>query len=322
MSTLIFGALIYVSGYREFVAAVSQADPRFVALAVLSGCFTLFIWSVVWSRFFHLLGLDVRFDRCLRLLLAGTFLNAVTPLGRVGGQPFVAHLVGRWEEDSTYQQALSAVSSADISNAFPFITLGMVSVVYMLYHQGLTGSAVKMTALFTVLVLMVVSMAYLLWFGGARAVAASVDAILSFERSFGRWDPYIRAGKDRGAELLARLQEVGQHPRSVSLTMIISHLAVTGQIGAAYLVLLAVGIDPVLHRVVLVVALSAFLTFSPTPGSAGAFEAGFAGLVAAFFSVGMPTAVSVAVLYRIATYLPGVVLGYIGLLSLHGSDGA
>ena len=56
---------------------------------------------------------------------------------------------------------------------------------------------------------------------------------------------------------------------------------------------------------------------SPTPGSVGTFEAGFAGLLVLFFPVAGATATSIAILYRIGTYLPGVVFGYISLVSLN-----
>lgn len=322
VSTLIFAALVYVSDVGEFLATISSSDPGYVALAVLSGCFTLLMWSVVWHRFFGLFDVDVTFRDSVQLLLAGTFLNSVTPLGRFGGEPFVALLVSRRSE-ATAEQALSSVSSADLSNSLPFLTLGGASVAYLAAF-GTLESVVADVAILLVLLLFAAGLAiYLLWFGGTRHVADAVDSPVSLDSGFGRWQRYVDAARAKLRELLAELRAVGRNPRNAAGTLLVSHLAVAGHVGATYFVLLAVDVEPVLPSIVLVVTLSALLTFSPTPGSTGTFEAGFAALVTVFFPVGVATATSVAVLYRVGTYLPGVVLGYGSLVGLRaaGDDG-
>ncbi|WP_268105643.1 lysylphosphatidylglycerol synthase domain-containing protein, partial [Natronomonas gomsonensis] len=85
IATGILAGLVYVSDYREFARVLLGSTPGYVALTVLCGCFTLLMWSVVWHRFFGLLEIRIRFRESLRLLLAGTFLNSITPLGRFGG---------------------------------------------------------------------------------------------------------------------------------------------------------------------------------------------------------------------------------------------
>lgn len=317
LSTGILGALVYFSDYREFASVLFSSQPGFVALAIACGCFTLFMWGVVWHRFFTLLDIPIRFRESLRLLLAGTFLNAVTPLGRFGGEPFVAHLITRRTE-ATFPQALSSVSSADLSNGFPFITFGTVAVLYLVVF-GTIGSIVAdiVPGILVLLFLSVVTI-YLLWFGGGEKLLGRIDGTVSFDSDFGRFQPYVESGKEKAGETLSRMRNVGDNPREVAPTILLSHVAVLGHIGAVYFTLRSVGVEPVAHTVLLVVALSAFLTFSPTPGSVGTFEAGFAGLIVVFFPVTGATATTVAILYRVGTYLPGVVLGYVSLVSIRG----
>lgn len=315
LATAILGVLVYVSDYREIIAVLSQAEGRYVAMAIASGGFTLLTWAVVWHRFFGLFGVDTRFRLTLRLLLAGTFLNSVTPLGRFGGEPIVAYLIAH-RTDANLQQALSSVSSADLSNALPFITIGTVAVVYVAVFGTLWGVVNDIAAGIVVVVALAALTIYLLWFGGAQRVIGLVDRLVTFEVRFGRFQTYVDSGVKRGREILSRMREVGDNPREAAVTLLVSHLAVVGHVSATYFVLLSLGVDPVLETILVVVALSAFLTFSPTPGSTGTFEAGFAGLILAFFPVTAATATSVAILYRVGTYLPGVVLGYASLLSL------
>jgi uncharacterized protein (TIRG00374 family) len=314
LSTSILGGLIYFSDYREFSAVLLGSRPGYVALAIASGCFTLCMWAVVWHRFFALLDLQIRFRQSFRLLLSGVFLNAVTPLGRFGGEPFVAHLIAS-HTDATFPQALSSVSSSDMSNAFPFVTFGIGAISYIAIFGTLQRMVADLVPWIVVLVLIAMTTIYLLWFGGLQRLFEYLDERITLELAFGRWRPYIESGKEKGQEILFRMRDVGDSPREILPTIAISHIAVLGHIGAAYFALLAVGVEPVAHTLFLVVALSAFLTFSPTPGSMGTFEAGFAGLLVIFFPITGATATSIAILYRVGTYLPGVVLGYISLTS-------
>lgn len=319
LATAILAALIYLSDYREFISVLASSEGKYVAIAVAWGCFTLLVWSVVWHRFLLLLDIPVEFQESVRLLLAGTFLNSITPLGRFGGEPFIAHLIAR-RTDTTFQQALSSVSSSDISNALPFVTYGTLAILYVAIFGTLGNVVADIAVLVVVLVFLSALAVYLLWFGRVQYVVTFIDRLITFERGFGRWQPYINSGKERGRELLLQMRKVGDHPRNVLTTICISHFAVLGHIGAVYFVLLSVGVEPVPRAIIFVVTLSAFLTFAPTPGGTGAFEAGFAGLVVAFFPVTAATATSIAILYRIGTYLPGVVLGYVSLLTLGRID--
>jgi uncharacterized protein (TIRG00374 family) len=315
LSTAILGALVYFSEYGEFVDALFGSDLRYVALATACGCFTLLMWAVVWHRFFTLLDIPIRFRESLRLLLAGTFLNSVTPLGRFGGEPFVAHLITRRTE-ATFPQALSSVSSADLSNAFPFVTFGTVAVLYLVIFGTLRSIVANIVPGVVVFLILSVVTIYLLWFGGIQRLSGAIERLVPFDPDFGRFQPYIESGREKIGETLTRMRDIGDNPREVASTLLFSHVAVLGHVGAVYFTLLAVEVEPVPHTILLVVALSAFLTFSPTPGSMGTFEAGFAGLIAVFFPVTGATAATVAILYRVGTYLPGVVFGYLSLASI------
>ncbi len=319
VSTGILAGLVYLSDYREFVTVLFGSDLEYVALAIVCGCFTLLMWAVVWHRFFGLLGIRIRFRESLRLLLAGTFLNAVTPLGRVGGEPFVAHFVSN-RTNATFPQALSSVSSSDLSNAFPFVTFGTIAILYIVLFGTIGSVVADIVPWVAVLLVGSILAIYLLWFGGIQTAFDYVGGLVTFESGFGRWQPYVESAKEKGRKILLRMRDVGDQPRKVVPTLIVSHVAVVGHIGAVYFSLLSVGVEPVAHTILLVVALSAILTFSPTPGSMGTFEAGFAGLIVLFFPVAGATATSIAILYRVGTYLPGVVFGYISFVSLNHTE--
>jgi len=316
ISTVILFALIYFADYREIIDVLLNADRRFVLFSVLSGFFTILTWSIVWHRFFHIMNIKIKHGKSLQLLLSGLFLNAMTPLGRFGGEPFVAHFVGK-NTEATYQQALSSVSSADLSNAIPFATFGVSAIGYVAVFSTLEGLIADLALIVVSLTFSAAVIAYMLWFNGARKLAELISRAPIPEINYGRWRPYIDSGKRRGLELLDRLEEVRQQPRKVFVALCISHFAVLGHMAATYFALMAVGVDPTLHTVFLIVSLSTVFTISPTPGSSGTLEAGLVILLMMFYPVSAATATSVAIIYRVATYVPGIVFGYLSLVNLN-----
>lgn len=316
ISTIILFLLVYFSDYREIIRVLRNASLFFVVLSVFSGFITILMWGLVWDTFFDILGIPIKLKKSIQLLLAGLFLNAMTPLGKFGGEPFVAHLIGRRTEAS-YQQALSSLSSADLSNAIPFATFGIASIGYLAVFSTLEGFIADIAIITVSLAVSAIIIIYLLWFNGARKLVGIINRVNILEIDYGRWQPYIDSGKERGREILDRLEEVRQQPRKVVIALCISHLAVMGHIGAIYFGLMAVGVEPALHTVFLIVSLSSIFTFSPTPGSAGTIEAGLVILLLAFYPVSIATATSVAIIYRVATYLPGVIFGYLSFVSLN-----
>lgn len=315
VATLIFGVLVYFANYHKIIDVLFASDLYYVSIAILFGLFTILMWSIVWYRFFGILELDISLRESIQLLLAGLFMNAVTPLGRFGGEPFMAHIIGK-NTEANYQQALTGVTSADLSNAIPFATYGVLAIVYLAIFSTLEGFMADITLVMLSIVVFSLFIVYLLWFNGARYLIRLGHKLYPLEKEFGRLRPYIDSGKERGREVLDRLEEVGDQPRKVFWTICVSHLAVVGHLGAIYFAFKAVGVEPMLHSVLLIISLSTVLTFSPTPGSTGTIEAGLTLLIMAFYPISPATATSVAIIYRVATYLPNIFLGYIGLINL------
>jgi uncharacterized protein (TIRG00374 family) len=319
ISTVILGALIYVSDYNELISVVAESDLSYVLFAVASGCFTLFIWGSVWHQFFDYFEINVEFSRSLHLLLAGTFFNFVTPLGRFGGEPIVAHLISE-RTNSTYSQALSSVTSADLSNSLPFLTAAVVSVLYLALFEKptlFTRNIVFIVLFFVIGWFLVI---YLLWFGRIKLFSQYSHKIGQLVPTFGKLSPYIQLIKSKISTTITKMQKVGENPYKIFFILIISHLAILGHIGGLYFALLSVNVEPIPHAVFIIISLSTFLTFSPTPGSIGTFEAGFAGLLLIFFPISTATATAIAIVYRVGTYLPGLILGYLSIITLESID--
>lgn len=319
ISTVILAALIYVSDYNELISVVAKSDLSYVLFAVASGCFTLFIWGSVWHQFFGYFEINVRFRRSIHLLLAGTFFNFVTPLGKFGGEPIVAHLISE-HTNSKYSQALSSVTSADLSNSLPFLTSAVVTTLYLVLFEKSIFSIEKIVPIVLFFVISWLLIIYLLWFGRIQSFSRYADRINSLAPTFGKLDPYFQLIKNKISITVSKMRKVGESPQKIFFILAISHLAILGHIGGLYFALLSVGVKPIPHAIFIIISLSTFLTFSPTPGSIGTFEAGFAGLLLIFFPITTATATAIAIIYRVGTYLPGLILGYLSVITLKSID--
>lgn len=312
---VLFALLLYFADAREVVASLGRADPSLFGVALAIGFSSLLVWALVWHRFFDTMGIESTPSRTVRMFLTGHFLNSITPLGQFGGEPIMAYIISD-NTGTDYESALACVVSSDILNAAPFFTFTLGGLVYLSVFGSLSGFLVQIGALSVAILIAGGLIAYLLWsdderFG--RTVLGVVDAI---ERRVDRAESVFQSIRDGLHNIEESFQTVGNDRSALLKTALVSHLAILAQIVSLYFVFLSIGIEPDFVPLYFIVNLSVIATLSPTPGGAGTYEAAFAGLVTFFFPVGLATAVTAAVLFRLTTYWPGLLAGYLSLLTL------
>jgi uncharacterized protein (TIRG00374 family) len=318
---VLFALLLYFADLQKFVTSFRQADPTWFAAAFVVGFSSLLVWAWVWHRFFGELGIVSSPSRTVRMFLTGHFLNSITPLGQFGGEPIMAYIVS----DTTgtdYERALAGVVSADILNAAPFFTFTLGGVLYLAIFESLNGIVLQVGVISIVLLVVGLVLAYLLWSDDSTLGEAITGVLAAIERRAGRAEGIVRGLKESVDNVEEAFQEAGNDPAFLLKTTAISHLAILAQIVSLYFVFLSIGVTPEFVPIYFIVNLSVIATLSPTPGGAGTYEAAFAGLVTVFFSVDFATALTAAVLFRLTTYWPGLLVGYPSLLTLNRSGTA
>jgi len=316
ISTAIITALIYLADIRKFFAALKSIDPLYMTYAFISGLSIFLVWGYVWHSFFTSLNIKTTLYKSYKMFMAGHFMNSITPLGQLGGEPFMAYVVSK-NTDASYEKSLSAVISSDIINAIPVITYTTAGIIYLILFRTLNGFVEQVIYLGLGSALIIASLIYLLWFDREKLENAVFGLLNFLERKSGIDKDYFDMIRSKVQSLNNSLEEVGDNPSHLLKVALISHLYFITQFICLYFILKGLGMDPGFLGIYFTVILAGLAIFSPTPGGAGAFEAAFTGLLIYFYpAIPLDTAVAAAVLFRLTTYWPGIVIGYLCILKL------
>lgn len=324
-STLILLALVYVADFGDFIQALVRVDLFYMSLAALSGLSVYLVWGFVWFRFFTKMDIERSLWKSYKMFMAGNFMNSVTPLGQLGGEPFMAYVVSR-NTGSSYERALSAVVSSDLLNSIPIVTYMTIGTLYLLIFGGgtlLGGTGIVGMAIYAVLFLSVtaVLLGYFLWSGHGGIESWIINKIKKIETRFSRLQNYVRKMREKLGELRSTFREAGDDPVYLAETAAISHLALPTQFISLYFILLGLGIEPTIIGIIFTIIMSGVAVFFPTPGGSGTFEAAFAVLLQVFYpGMGFDVAVAAAVLFRLSTFWAGIPLGYLALINLRKGE--
>jgi uncharacterized protein (TIRG00374 family) len=324
-STLILLTLVYMADFGDFIQALTQVDPFYMSLAAVSGLSVYLVWGFVWFRFFTKMDIEYSLWKSYKMFMAGNFMNSVTPLGQLGGEPFMAYVVSK-NTGSSYERALSAVVSSDLLNSIPIVTYMTIGTLYLVLFGGgtlLGGTGIVRMAIYAVLFLSItaVLLGYFLWSGHVGIESWIISIIKKIEERLPHLQNSIRMAREKLGELRKTFREAGDDPVYLAETAAISHLALPTQFISLYFILLGLGIEPTIIGIIFTIIMSGVAVFFPTPGGSGTFEAAFTLLLRVFYpGIGLDVAVAAAVLFRLSTFWVGIPLGYLALINLRKGE--
>jgi uncharacterized protein (TIRG00374 family) len=319
VSTAILLVLIYLADFRKFIGALSSIEPFSMIMALLLGLSVFPVWGYVWHSLFEITGIETTLNKSYKIFLGGNFMNSVTPLGQIGGEPFMAYIVSK-NTNASYEKSLSSVISADLVNAIPFLIFTVLGVAYLLvFKTGMNQFMRNITYLIFALVSVLSLVTYLIWFR-SNILRSKVSKWLKLIKENTNIESKILNEIDQKVETLwDTFEEAGKKPVNLGKLIFLSHTAILTQFGCLYFILLGMGVEPNFSGIFLTVIMGSLALWSPTPGGTGTVEAAFSALLISFYPVGMDTAVASAVLFRLTTFWPGIFIGYISLIRLGGA---
>lgn len=312
---LLLVVLITLADVQKFAAAIRTADPRYLGISFGAGMMFFVVIGVTWHLFLRQIDVDPSYTTTMNMVFAGHFLNSITPLGQLGGEPLMAHVISQHTE-ADYEESLSTVMATDIVNFAPFVTFFLGAAVI-----GLLGSLppflfLPVVAGLAISVIMGV-IAYLLLFDDRILAGFFTPLFNIFDDYTGRYDEWKYIIRDKLHNLKHAFEQIGQNKPLLGSTFLIAHLNLLAQGVCLYFIFLALGVPPHIFTIFVIIVLSLLAGFSPTPGGTGTFEAAFSGIMTLFYPVGLDTAAAAAILFRLTTYWPGLVIGYFSLLHLN-----
>lgn len=318
LSFLILVILVYIADFKKLIDSLKSAKPAYVLLALIFGILPLFVWGFSWYRFVNKVGIKISYRKIFPIYLGSNFMNAITPLGQLGGEPFMAYILSK-NTDLPYEKAFPAVLSADMINYIPRITLSLTGTIFLL-------TSTKQTQLLHELIITAITIAaigsiltYLLWFETSKVEKTLLYTIKKITATTGKGKKIESKIEEKIESLKTAFQSIGENPRQLLTTAAIIHLAPIFNIIALYFVLLSLGINPDILILVFILPLSSISNLSPTPGATGAYEAVMTTLLTTLLPIGLSQALAASIIFRFITYGPGLTIGYLSLAKIQAS---
>ena len=318
ISLLILAVLAYLADFNKLIQSLRSAKPSYIILALIFGILPLFVWGFSWYRFVNKVGLKISYRKILPIYLASNFMNAITPLGQFGGEPFMAYILSK-NTELPYEKAFPAVLSADMINYIPRITLGLTGTIFLV-------TSTKQTQLLEQLMITAITIAtigtvltYLLWFKTTKVEKTILYTVKKITATTGKGKNIEEKIKEKMEGLKTAFQSIGENPKHLLTTATTVHLAPIFNIIVLYLILLSLGITPNILILVFILPLTSISNISPTPGAAGAYEAVMTTLLTTLLPIGLSQALATSIIFRFTTYGPGLTIGYLSLAKIQAS---
>jgi len=299
------------AGLQRVTRVVIQSNPKMVATGFLSSTVCLFCWAKAWHVVLRGANVDIRYRNIVITYLAATFANYITPLGQAGGEPFIAYVLSR-DTESSYEDSLASVVTADLLNLIPFFFFLFGAGSVLLIQATLPDPLVSVVRYILVYTLLSPIFFAALWRYRSKVGKIVLQAITPLARRT-RFIT-IDGVKRRMQDLNEAAKRVTSDPR------ILVHAGAFSIIGWVFFALplyfagLAVDLPLSLIVVFFVVPLSTLAGLTPSPGGLGGVEAAVAGLLAVLLSLSAADAVGVALLYRLLSYWFPLFLGGIAAI--------
>lgn len=305
LATLVLLFTVYFADISKVLSSIQSANKYYLAIIFPVGFLILFLRSKVWHSFFQKLELGISQGRSFKLFSAGEFLNNVTPLGQVGGQPFMAYIISD-NSGSEYEKSLATVISADFMTGFPLLIFGFLSAIYLVFN-GIQSQTVIQVAVFSVFAISVTTgIVYALWFR-----SGTIESIIL--RICERVIPWKKLVK-RIESVLENFQETfdtfGDDPKGLVKPSIYAHLSFFADVMVLYLVLLSIGVSVSPLYLFLVFPIANLSKSAPTSGGSGVYELALASILSVIIGIPFSDAVAAALVYRIPTYWLAIFIGY------------
>lgn len=317
ISTAIIAAMIFFADLNKVIAALQEANLKYMSLAFVLGLSIFGFWSYTWHNFFKQMNMDVEILKTFKMFMAGHFFNSVTPLGQFGGEPFMAYLISK-NTDYSAEKGFSAVLSADLVNTIPILTFIIGGTAFQLiFRESIKQVIVHVIYIAILTTLIGGTFIYLLWFKSGSIEKVLIKILRKFASSIGYGASIVQKLEESLLKAQKSFARIGNNPKSLLKAIVAAHVGFISQVFCLAAILLALDFSVTLTPLYFTIALAGLATFSPTPGGSGTFEAAMAGLLTLFVGIEFHIALVAAILFRATTFWPGIIIGYISFIFLN-----
>ncbi len=309
-----FGLVFWFVGFGDIVAALRDADPRYLLGVLAAATVWLTAWGLSLRVVLGSLGEEAGAVASVFVFAGATFSNNVTPFGQAGGEPLSALLISR-ATDREYEDGLAAIASVDALHFVPTLTLGLIGLGYVATRITFGRQLEYVAATVLVLAVVVPGGAYLGWTNRYRIERAVVGVLTPVVRTVADVVPKVSTPDDRAIErriegFFGAIERVGTDRRRLALAIGFSALGWVALATSLWFALASLGASVPYLVTFLAIPVGDLAALAPTPGGLGGVEALLIGLLVAVSPATAATVSAAVLVHRAATYwLPTVVGG-------------
>jgi glycosyltransferase 2 family protein len=128
--------MILFIGPGKIESAIKQANPWYVALAIVLQFAVYGLWTLRWSINVKSVGISVKKQHLFPILMVGLAINNLTPSARGGGEPIRGYILSKYS-NSPFEKAFATVIADRGLDTFPFIVLGVITIVAAVFYLNL-----------------------------------------------------------------------------------------------------------------------------------------------------------------------------------------
>ena len=304
---LIIVLLIRKVGFWEAWEALQNADITFVALATLASLASIYVGGLRWRNIISCIESNVPSGPLFLSLLAGAFVNNVTPVGKGGGEPLRAYLFAKLT-GMDGSSSFATVLSDRIFDTMPYILLGYLSVFNVLFFWDLPGIVlISLVAAIIFLTAIVGAVMYVVYNvdQGKKIIKFFMNLIERF--SPGNAKKYEHLVDDKLKLFNDTIRDFIKDRKKLIISSILSMAIWSFWIIRTYLVFVAFGTSVSFTVLAVVAVVSTFMGMVPfSPGGFGTTEGAMIILFSGF-GIEPSIAVGVTIIDRfISFWLPSV----------------
>lgn len=125
----ILALMVIFIGPGKIESALKNANPWYVALAVVVQFFIYGLWTQRWSITIHSLNISIKRRHTFPMLMVGLAINNITPSARGGGEPVRAYMLSKYTK-TPLENSFATVLADRGLDTFPFVILAILTLVF------------------------------------------------------------------------------------------------------------------------------------------------------------------------------------------------
>lgn len=323
---VILALLVWTVGAQAVWNAFTELSVRSILLVLGAGL----VWMISWAVLLHtiLYSLDIRtsISEAFTLFASAEFANNVTPFGQAGGKPLGAFFISRATR-AEYETCLGGLVSMDAINLIPSIGFAILGTIFYAARFAVTDDLLLALGIVTVLVGCTATAAVLVWTRRRRVEAMIVRigerVLLAFSSAVSIVPPPSEV--DLAAHISGffdAIERVGERRDTLGQALVYSTVGWLFAFLVLFLSIHAItgSVSIPLFMLFLVIPITEAAILLPLPGGAGGAEAALVLLLVPTTALTAPTAASVALVYRGATYWLATLLGGIATAVIEANN--